>query len=234
MENRYVLDEARRKMKSNTADLKKVSEWGGLIIDKALRQKRSMTADGIYCSVLFCAVSMPILFILILPTNYWNYMSTPASVLMTVVMTAVFCLIVVAIGHNSTVGLIIRARQGYESIARKAVTMSKDEYISVCGDLAKGVCLGGIYCGSEWLFSPYGMLYRWQDIKAVSMKFYYGHSRYEQTPFKSAKVMILLADNSVERLYVMRKEDILTLNDSFDNFAVFAGEMRIKTERKFV
>ncbi|MDE6591698.1 MAG: hypothetical protein K2K57_01360 [Oscillospiraceae bacterium] len=219
---------------TNAADVLDVSEWGGLIIEKALRQKRSMTADGIIWSVLFCVMLVPILFALILPTNYWNNMSTPASVLMTVVIIAVLCLIVVAIGHESTVGLIIRARQVYESIARKVGTMSREEYISSCGDLAKGICLGGIYCGREWLFSPYGMLYRWQDIRAVKMKFYYGHGRYEQTPFKSAKIMILLADNSVERLDVLRKEDILALNDSFDNFAVFAGGMGIKTERKFV
>lgn len=110
--------------------------------------------------------------------------------------------------------------------------MGKQGYYRACDDLSGGKRFGVLYCGREWLFSPYGTLRKWQDIEGVSVKLYYGGYR-EVSPFKSAEITLSLSDGSSEMFTALGREELMELNNSFDDFAAFAGELGVRAERCF-
>lgn len=56
--------------------------------------------------------------------------------------------------------IISKARANYGNIEQRAHDMSDEE----CRKMSACAKFGAIYCGSEWLFSPFGVLCRWEDI----------------------------------------------------------------------
>lgn len=196
----------------------------------ALKRKRRLTAEWITVSVICCLVLVPFLFsLLILPTNYWDNLSAPADVIFTVGMIAALCAVTAAICGGSAV----TARRAYIMIARAALEADGKAYSSACDDVSGGKRFGELYCGREWLFSPLGLLYRWQYIKGISVKLCYGRGWRDQNPFRLGEITVLLSDGSRETVTVSDRKELIHLNETFAEFAAFAGEMGVRAEIKF-
>lgn len=126
--------------------------------------------------------------------------------------------------------IISKARANYGNIEQRAHDMSDEE----CRKMSACAKFGAIYCGSEWLFSPFGVLCRWEDIWGINAEFFYPKGRYQTHPYKWIVIRISLKNGEIIEGTVLGKEDILAVNDSFDGFIKYGEGKGIAISRKFV
>lgn len=118
------------------------------------------------------------------------------------------------------------ARKRFESIVSRVGEMGgtgSENYAAACRDLSSGVRLGGFYFGRKYIFSPYGILARWEEITAAYMRSYYPeYSRYavfEKSPYSRIEVCVKLADGRRLTAVIRQPGVIRELNENADRFS---------------
>lgn len=215
---------------TNTADLTDVSDRVGFILDEARKLKRSMVHDGVLWTVLSFSMSIAILPFFIIGDHSISYRDMACFL---AAATFIIGPVITALMHEYTVDMFSTAKLGYQKISDRAERCGQDEYISACSDLSNGANLGGIYCGREWIYSPHGLLYRWDEVQVIAVKFFFAGGYRDSRTFRLAVIHIRLNTDETVKFEIVRDDEIVTFNDSFDDFAELAKSRRIAVSRKF-
>lgn len=183
MVNGFILDEARRKMKSNTA----------------------------YC--VFLAVTLIVFGVLIFP--FLMFGELPESNLIGIPFVMMYFFILVE-NTDHVMFTMRRTRQNYKNILHTADSTDRTDYENICLNVKSGRAFGGFYCGGDFLYSPYGILCKWEDIWKINVEFCRCSGfRY---PYRSAVIRITLNSSEVIEGAVLGRKDSTVLADSLDSF----------------
>lgn len=209
---------------ANTADLKKASEWGGFIIDEARKKMKSDMVNGVVFLIVYAVLAV------ILALLSLIFIIISGEFVGSVVLIFLF---VWVLGNG--IRPILTARRHYRSIVERSTALGKEDYWKVCFDITQRTeNPGHFYCGNEWLYSPFGILCRWEDICEINSDFFYGNTRYDIHPYKRIVFRIVLKNGEVINSTVTDGRDIRAVNEGFDGFADFAKTKGIAISRKFI
>lgn len=97
-----------------------------------------------------------------------------------------------------------------------------ENYAAACRDLEASRFAGGFYFGGKYLFSPYGILAGWDDIRAAEIRFYYhASSRYriwDSAPYRKIVVSVRLSDGRKLYAEIFEPGAIRNFNEETDRF----------------
>ena len=102
-----------------------------------------------------------------------------------------------------------------------------ENYATVCRDVESGVSAGSFYFGEKYLFSPYGILAGYGDIRAAEIRFYYHGSsrhRFDNTPYRKIVVSVKLADGRKLYAEIFEPGAIRSFNEEADRFTDIIGQ----------
>lgn len=191
----------------------------GFIIEEARRKMKSALTDGVFLLVLFAvfSVSLTVLYAIV----------GRASLLSIVLIFLLACML------RDGLRTIRTARKNYRSITEKADLMGEEDYFQAALDVSKAQCLGGFYCGVEWLYSPYGLLCKWEETVGIEAEIFYGMPHAGHKSFARAVILVSLKNSGIVKRTVLLAKDLTTLNEGFDGFAKYAESRGISVNRKF-
>ncbi|MDE7294599.1 MAG: hypothetical protein K2N72_09275 [Oscillospiraceae bacterium] len=204
---------------TNMTDMTDVSRWGGFILDEARRKMKSGMADGVFMLVLFAVFSVSL-------TVFYAIVGRAS--LLSIVL--IFLLGVMLMDGLRT---IRTARKNYRSITEKADLMGEADYSKAALDVSKAQRLGGFYCGGEWLYSPYGLLCKWEETVGIEAEIFYGMPHSGHKSFARAVIAVSLKNGGIAKGTVLVAKDLTALNEGFDGFAKYAESNRVSVSRKF-
>ena len=191
----------------------------GFIIEEAQRKMKSALTDGVFLLVLFAVFSVSLSVF---------YAIVGRASLLSIVL--IFLLGVMLWDGLRTV---TAARKNYRSITEKADLMGEADYSQATLDVSKAQCLGGFYCGGEWLYSPYGLLCKWEETVGIEAEIFYGMPHAGHKPFERAVIAVSLKNGGIVKGTVLLAKDLIALNEDFDGFAKYAESNGISVSRKF-
>ena len=218
---------------ANTTDMTDVSEWGGFIIEEALKKKESGEMHGMSMVIAAIGIMLCVSALMALPLFSADRKVTGEMLLYTAVLCApvvVGCILFLRQG----IVCINMARENYKSILLKARAAGDEGYRVMCRDVTQmGGSFGGFYCGREWFYCPCGLLCRWKDIRWIHAEFFYPSAR-SYKPFDRAVISISTEKGKSERITVSDDEDLRNLNNEFDRFAEYVKGKGVQVKRNFI
>ena len=163
-----------------------------------------MKSNTAYC--VFLAVTLIFWDVLIFPLIMLRGLpkSNPISLLFVIIY-----LIILAANTDYFMYTLRKTRKNYKNILYTADNMDRTDYEDICLNVTSGAAFGGFYCGDDFLYSPFGILCKWEDIWKINV---------ELCSYKSAVIRITLSSSEVTEGAMFRRKDIIALSDSLDDF----------------
>ncbi|MCM1522940.1 MAG: hypothetical protein NC120_00625 [Ruminococcus sp.] len=140
-----------------------MAEKNGFILECAERQRRASAADGTLSAVIGTAFGC--LFVTVC-----FFCPDPAVI----AVTAAYVILMIPLLRQAFMR-IKDARRVYDFLENTVRDMDGEEYGAACAEITETrKSFGGFYLGENYLYSPFGLLVKWQDIKGVTAEFVYG------------------------------------------------------------
>lgn len=170
-----------------------------------------MKSNTAYCVLL--AVTLIVWGVLIFP--FLMFRELPESNFIGIPFVMIYCFILV--GNTDRFMFTLRkTRKNYKNILYAADITDRADYEDICLNVTSGTAFGGFYCGDDFLYSPYGILCKWEDIWKINVEFCRCSGiRY---PYRSAVIRITLNSSDVIEGAVLNRIDTTALADSLDRF----------------
>ena len=184
MENGFILDEARKKMKAGMAYC--VCDAAVLVIYSIIIFPLFFLTRGAYeAGLIFLPFLMMYLLIIFINTNNIMYVSRTV-------------------------------RKNYNALLYISDNKGKSDYEDICLNAASGTAFGVFYCSDDLLYSPFGILCKWEDIWKIEVKLI--RCKGIKYPYRAIEIRIILNSSEVLEGTVIPRKDIIALARSLDSF----------------
>ncbi len=197
----------------------------GFIIEEAQRKMKSALADGVFMLVLFAVFSVSL-------AAFYAIVGR-ASLLSVVLLFLLACMLRDGLRTVTAARKNYRSIVGITGITEKADIMGEGDFSQAALDVSKAQCLGGFYCGGEWLYSPYGLLCKWEDAVGIEAEIFYGMPHAGRKSFARAVIAVSLKNGGIVKGTVLLAKDLTALNEGFDGFEKYAESRGVSVSRKF-